>query len=279
MSYLLEALRKSERERQEKSVVPGLQTPTVEWEGGDDSRGRSPWLLVAVLAICLNTVLLAVLVWRFGFSDRAPESATTSTVNDVGNANPANNSGGAAAVTTAAQMPAVIVVQQPRDANPAIVVRERADGESWGNGALPARSPSRMQTSVPTLSTRQSVTEVQQQRQQRDDADSNMMPAHESALVSDTVEQTLGNTEDKDQVPSVHALPLSVRQELPVLTMNSHIYANNPRDSFVMINGSSFSPGQVISTDLKLLAVVPEGALLEFRGQRFVLPALASFSP
>lgn len=256
MSYLLEALRKSERERQETSPVPSLQTPAVEWESADDGRSRSPWLMVAVLAICLNTVLLALLVWRFGFAANAPADSAA-----IEHALPAGGTGAVAAAPLAP--PAVIVVQSPREPTAAIVVRERetaptnqAEPNIQTEPSTPARAPSRPDISAAPAA---NVTAP------KDASGPAIEPAAPDTGVAEPV--------------SIHALPLSLRQQLPMLTMNSHIYASNARDSFVMINGSAFAPGQTISTDLTLVAVVPEGALLDFRGQRFLLPALASFSP
>ncbi|MFZ5841885.1 MAG: general secretion pathway protein GspB [Pseudomonadota bacterium] len=257
MSYLLEALRKSERERQENRTVPGLQTPTVEWEGRDDGRSRSPWLVVAVVAICLNTVLLALLVWRFGFAES--ESVAVSPPVTTTNA-PAPTTTHPAGQTT---MPAVIVVQQPREPAPAVVVRERAPEEQLNRSAAADRPGEGNRATPPA--TRTTTATVSGSRDGG---------AAEPAPVGDA-----GDTASDAPPPNVNALPLEIRQQLPLLTMNSHIYASNARDSFVMINGVSLNPGDEVSAGLRLIAVVPEGAVLAFNGQRFLLPALASFSP
>ncbi|MFN4289779.1 MAG: general secretion pathway protein GspB [Permianibacter sp.] len=257
MSYLLEALRKSERERQEYRTVPGLQTPTVEWEGRDDGRSRSPWLVVAVVAICLNTVLLVLLVWRFGFAES--ESVAISTPVTTENA-PAPTTPHPAGQTT---MPAVIVVQQPREPAPAVVVRERAprDQSTPTRNTVSTRPSEATRATPPDSRTSAAMTSssrdrVAAEQVSLDDADNSATPP-----------------------PNINALPVEIRQQLPLLTMNSHIYASNARDSFVMINGVSLNPGDEISAGLRLIAVVPEGAVLAINGQRFLLPALASFSP
>jgi len=257
MSYLLEALRKSERERQEKTTVPDLQSPTVEWESAEESRNRSPWLTVAVLAICLNSLLLGVLVWRFGFADNGADSNAPTA---IGTTPPLPSSAAVTAPGTAAVAatpPAVIVLQQPAAGSAAIVIRDRPP--------LPNRAPAARVTPSP--------------RSEQDSRHSTSVPVAVDRPELQAVTRTATAATIGTDIPSVNALPLAIRQQLPLLTMNSHIYASNARDSFVMINGNSMSPGQEISAGLKLLAVVPEGALLEFNGQPFVLPALASFSP
>ena len=255
MSYLLEALRKSERERQENRAVPGLQTPTVEWEGRDDGRSRSPWLVVAVVAICLNTVLLALLVWRFGFAE--PETAAVSP------ALPASTASVPANPATQTALPPVIVVQQPREPAPAVIVRERMPDELRTPALTRSTVTERVNAPEPIAGTGAGNT-VRERTVAR------------TAPVDDTT-NTLSASETPP--PNVNALPVDIRQQLPLLTMNSHIYANNARDSFVMINGVSLNPGDEVSAGVRLIAVVPEGAILAFNGQRFLLPALASFSP
>lgn len=280
MSYLLEALRKSERERQQKTAVPDLQTPTVEWEAGDEARQRSPWLTVAVIAICLNTLLLAVLVWRFGFAgndniDAGQQPAIA----------PAKEPG--AAVSTVSSLPPVIVVQQPAATNDAIVVRDRSRPEPARNSSSQLRPDEYNAGSRRTVAPSAGGTEAWTGRDavnpdtgskgERGNAGDSELTG--SVADDNNGADSEGNGAADDAVPSIHSLPINIRQELPMLTMNSHIYASNARDSFVMINGSSFSPGQEITAGLKLVAVVPEGAVLVFKGHRFLLPALASFSP
>ncbi|HEX4911396.1 MAG TPA: general secretion pathway protein GspB [Permianibacter sp.] len=257
MSYLLEALRKSERERQENRAVPGLQTPTVEWEGRDEGRGRSPWLVVAVVAICLNTVLLALLVWRFGFAE--PETAAVSP------AMPASTASVPANPVTQTALPPVIVVQQPREPAPAVIVRERTPDELRTPALNRSTVSERVNAPAPITAT---------------GAVAASNTVRERAAASTPADEATNHfSASETPPPNVNALPVDIRQQLPLLTMNSHIYANNARDSFVMINGVSLNPGDEVSAGVRLIAVVPEGAVLAFNGQRFLLPALASFSP
>ncbi len=309
MSYLLDALRKSEQERQQKTPVPGLQSSAVEWENSDDGRSRSPWLLVAVVAIVLNTVLLAVLVWRFGFADR---SAADRAGDVAATAVPAP------AASNAPTMPAVIVVQQPAAqavVQESIVVRERRDPASLQTGTSRQSGVSQPYSGQTQYSGQPQYSgQTQQQRSgtsspysgnpgagnadagnvnsyanQSNQLQSNPNQSAQGSLTTQSTESSsaaagasaanTGESFERSSVPSVHSLSADVRRQLPYLAMNSHIYANNAKDSFVMINGTSFSPGQLVAEGLKLVAVVPEGAVLEINGTRFMLPALATFSP
>jgi len=68
MSYLLEALRKSEQERQQQ--VPNLSTATTEWEDADAEPERSPWLILIVAMLAIICLLLVFLVWKASTQNR-----------------------------------------------------------------------------------------------------------------------------------------------------------------------------------------------------------------
>ncbi|QGX39416.1 general secretion pathway protein GspB [Permianibacter aggregans] len=223
MSYLLDALRKSEQERQQN--VPNLHTPIQEWEAGEESESRSPWLIVIAALLAVICLLLALMLWR------------NQTVNDAA----------PVPVTAASSAPSASVSTTPAATTPnseqPIKVREKP--------SLPVRTGNRVVEKAPVVTANKPA------------------PANASApeFVID------------GPVPRAYELPRDLRSEMPPLTMNSHIYSTDAKSSFVMINGSSIEPGQTLTPDLKLLAITADGAVLEFRGTRFLLPAMSSFEP
>ena len=67
-------------------------------------------------------------------------------------------------------------------------------------------------------------------------------------------------------------LPLSVREALPPLTLNVHVYAPLSSDRFVLINGRRLQEGQAFySGQLRLSEIRPEGALIDYAEYRFLL--------
>lgn len=67
-------------------------------------------------------------------------------------------------------------------------------------------------------------------------------------------------------------LPLSVREALPSLTLNVHVYAPVPENRFVLINGRRLQQGEVFDSGrLRLAEIRPEGALIDFDDYRFLL--------
>jgi general secretion pathway protein B len=73
-------------------------------------------------------------------------------------------------------------------------------------------------------------------------------------------------------VPMVYELPLPMRQALPPIKLTMHVYAADPAQRFVIVDGKRVNPGGPIDNDLNLIDILPDGVVLEFRGQRFMLP-------
>lgn len=66
-------------------------------------------------------------------------------------------------------------------------------------------------------------------------------------------------------------LPLAVRQALPELKLTIHVFASNPADRFVLINGVRFTEGAELGSGAVLAEIRTEGALVDFRDYRFLL--------
>ena len=74
-------------------------------------------------------------------------------------------------------------------------------------------------------------------------------------------------------LPLMYQLPYATRKDLPKLELTMHVFSPIPEERFIVLNGKRYTletpaPGP----DLNLLEIVADGAVMEFRGQRFLLP-------
>jgi general secretion pathway protein B len=53
------------------------------------------------------------------------------------------------------------------------------------------------------------------------------------------------------------------------LSISLHVYANDPKDCFVMINDKLLRPGEFLSPGLRLEQVTPDGVIIGYKGYRF----------
>ena len=213
MSFILDALRKSEHER-ERRAVPGLvgvqRAPTL--------RSRLPWALAAVgLLLAVNGAVLLYVLLR-------PAAVPAAT---IGAAPP--RTGGEptleppAAVARPATPPLVRpLASEVASADPALDVPEPP--LAGGTPALPAPRPA----------TPRAV-----------DADAGL--------------------------PTVRELPTAVAASLPPLHLDLHVFSSDRAQRFVIINGQRLREGGQLQEGLALVQITPRGAVLDFRGTRFLL--------
>jgi len=66
-------------------------------------------------------------------------------------------------------------------------------------------------------------------------------------------------------------MPYAVQKAVAPLILQVHVYDDDPQRCFVMINGNTYTAGGEIKPGLHLDAIVPEGVVLLWKGQRFLL--------
>ncbi len=219
MSFILDALRKSEIERQRQSGPSIAELPIAR----EDRR-----LPVALLAIGLLLAVNVGVLLFFLMRDAGTPAA---------DAPPAAV---AAAPTVVAPGPALAPViasaAPPMDVNPA---EDTAPAPDFSDAAtLPPDAPD------PTL------------------------------LPDTPVASTSGGvTYSEGPVPS-NAGITALTAGLPELTIDLHIFTDDPGKRAVFINGRRYTQGDSIVEGPRVEEITRDGAVLNYRGQRFLLPRL-----
>jgi general secretion pathway protein B len=206
MSLILDALRKSERTRQQSLTgqLGSAETPS--------GPGRLPVPWVPLIAALL--VANALLLFFFWPRTPAPTAAVQTTV----------------AAPAPAYRPAVRpLADEAGDDTAAVQAQPQPAAQ-----ALPVAAQPPMTAANPPL----------------------QVPATDSA-----------------SLPTFDALTPEQRQSLPALHMDVHGYAGNPKDRFVVINLKQYHIGDVLDEGPTLKDILPQGAVLEFHGTTFLLPA------
>ncbi len=73
---------------------------------------------------------------------------------------------------------------------------------------------------------------------------------------------------------SIHDLTLAQRQGLPPLKMSMHVYHRDVARRFVIIDGQRLNEGGVMGNETWTREIVPDGAIIEYKSIRFLLPRL-----
>jgi general secretion pathway protein B len=74
-------------------------------------------------------------------------------------------------------------------------------------------------------------------------------------------------------VPLLLEMPPEFQLSVPAPDIQVHFYAREPGRRFVLIGGRRFQGGEEIAPGLILDEIVRDGLLVEWRGERFVMPA------
>jgi general secretion pathway protein B len=70
-------------------------------------------------------------------------------------------------------------------------------------------------------------------------------------------------------VLSLQELPASIRQVIPKLTIAFHVYAANPDERRVMLNNVMLRQGESLSPGLEVDEITPDGVIMRYQGYRF----------
>lgn len=208
MSLILDALRKSERTRQQGLMgrLGSAETPPTR------SRLPVPWATLLGLLLLVNAVVLGVL-----FLGPHPASAPVTASVVHGNPAPA---------PAADYHPSVRPLSQEAAAS------DRSPSPSAAAPAAPA------------------------------DKAADALPVSQPVIATNAA-----------AIPSYDSLTPDQRQGLPPLHLDVHGYAADPAERFVVINLKRYRIGDQLAEGAMLKDILPQGAVLEYRGTLFLLPA------
>jgi general secretion pathway protein B len=284
MSFILDALKKSETDRQ-RQTGPALFEVKVA-----PPKARFPvWAVAIVALLVVNMVIVGWLL--LGRSSRGDETAAQSTP-----------SAGATAPTPApgggTWSPSVAVIPPPPASAPSNTA-PNTNGPS-NNGmsqaiapppAVPASAPQR---AAMARAPAEESTESSQPPVHLPDRDQNEPTLAGNARDSATETEPSGASPD-DYAPATEPgstslfkghvrrgtdsgfmlyqdLALTPGADLPQLRLDLHVYAAKPQDRFALINMHKLHEGDLVQAGVKVEAITPDGVVMSHNGTKFLLP-------
>lgn len=231
MSYILDALKKAESERN-LGAVPNLHTeqpadiaPLIRTR----SSGAGPWTWIALAAL---TIALLALAW-FKPWQSAP---------------------------VAAAMPATVAL--PAQPVPAPVETPSAPPSS----AIPpvAAAPAKAVEEKPVKAAPQPAKQSAEKKPAQ--AASSRQQKKESKPVQENENEKPAN---EQRAVALHELPAAIQSEIPALSITGYIYSANNADRTVLINKRLLREGDQIAPDFTLEKLTPTGMVLNYKGYRY----------
>ena len=267
MSYILDALRKAEAERQ-RGAVPGLHdqagvTGMAVASDASQRRGRRLPLIIGLLVVVVVAVaLMSVLMLNRGLWPGAQVPPAHERERQAG---PAQAPAGAQTVQSPAPAAGVTVAQAPVPP-----VTTPAPGPSSALVLVPAPSPapaSAAVTAAPAVPPRAPAA-VARSAPPRDavPAAPKLAPAGKAAApppVSAPAPQPL---------PRLADLPEAQRRELPALVVSGAVQSPDPASRMLILDGQVLREGDAPAPGLLLERIGPRAAVFSRGGVRFEIP-------
>jgi len=275
MSFILEALKKVERERAAR------ETPTLHSIAlGENAPRRSRWPWVISGALVLNAAVAGALLWQHEIWDgglRTDDVAANAAPGSVGPTEPArvapemntpDTHARSNAEEESAKAPAPTAVE-PRPPQPAAAAPS-------AETALPTRRPAPRQRDheVRDAPIPSQPTPIQASGLSLGEEPEIATPQAAAMLKQLEQKPVLAPPEDPslDEMPSYVEMPAEVQAAVPDLKVSLMAYVPNAADRLVYIKNRRYVEGDVIEGKLKVETIARKGVVLSYDGERFLLP-------
>lgn len=266
MSYILDALKRSQEER-ELGNVPTLSSLSAQQE--PLRRGQNvPWALSALLlaVVAVAVALYALLRGDGGGLPSAPPVATAPAVQQPPTVVPTPLAPVKPSVSIAARKPPAKappssppVVRQPSAAaQPRVrsVVRPVEQGLETVAPPVPADLKEEVDAFRQRVMGEQeaAITDAAEESAQHEDA---------------AAAQSPGEQEREEAIPRFRALPSGVQSQIPPHRISVHVYVAEPARRFVILDSQRMVEGDRNDSGLRLEQIRPDGVVLGYGRHRF----------
>jgi general secretion pathway protein B len=243
MSYILDALRKSDQQRK-RGVAPRLQPAPATVE----VRKQPPFALYGMFAVILLGAGIAIGWWRPWQPER-PASA---------------GSGIPESPRESIPLPAVPPAPPPLAQETARPAQETAQQES-----RPAPQPSTPPAATGADRSVPGPARIEP-RSKPPEAATAVTKQEARAAPEKPAGPGLAQSAQDEKLLLMADLPQALRQELPTMSIAVHAYSINPKDRLVSINNRMLREGDVLQPGLSLEQITPDGMIFTYKGYRFI---------
>lgn len=234
MSFILDALKKSEVERQRQAL------PSFMGSGAPAARRRFPiWAIALVMLLGINLAVLLIVLTRGG----TPSALIAHLAEPKKAAEPPAP---AAAPPAPAAAPPASDHFSPLDAAP--VYAPEIPAEGGANVVAPVAPPALRAPAAGGV------------------ARSHAARTRDPLLTADE------DQPNEEMLPSISEINLEGQQALPDLHLDVHVYATKPAERFVYINMRKYREGDTLAEGPILERIRRDGVVLNYHALRFVLP-------
>lgn len=256
MSYILDALRKSEKERRQGTRSDFL---TIQDTIGGDSKERSliPYLLIVSLLINAAVLIWWFNPWQSGKLGQAPSYSTAKHQPESKQTLPpsqqiTNVSGLQTKIESDTSPSDRGIMTFKKESKPKSAIRQQlSTNASTGleNRGSNPRAAVRVHGTDPVIG--QQTRTIQQ--------------------VPSSQKRTINNVaSEENTIFGIEDLPLSIQQSLPSINISVSIYSDEPSSRVAKINGSMIKEGEYLTAGLRVEKITLDGVIFSYQNYRFL---------
>ncbi len=239
MSYILDALKKADSER-ERGAIPGIHAQQVPYMAVT-AKPAGNLKLVLWLIVGLLTVILGALAWRMTSTGDARPVQVAAAPPSLPPPAPAADSG----------KPAVVPASVPQTPPPT-------------TETAPAKTEPANASSAAVKTAAKDKAAVSKPATVRTETRPVAKAAAPKAGVS-----AAGSTSAEIRVYTLAELPDDVQRDLPKLTISGGTYSSNPAQRLLIVNNQVFLEGSQPAPGVTVEQIRQSAAVLSFRGYRY----------
>jgi general secretion pathway protein B len=270
VSFILDALRKSEHERQRQAGPALAEVPVA------PPKPRSNvWAPIAIALLLVNLAVIGVLMIRKSMREPVPPPPATASVESA--PAPAPASPAPALPATAAQAP--VTAGSPAASTPAMMRpaepvtaagnEPRYSLEAEATGGAPTLDP---QMAAQAAAVPPGPPAVTRTPSSRGSVVYEALP--ESATVGGP-QYTPPSGGNRPAADGGSGLPsadqLSASGAVPALNLDLHVYSTTPAERLVFINSRKYREGDTMQEGPVVRQITPAGAVIEYNGRSYLL--------
>jgi len=229
MSYILDALKKSEQERGQGNI-PDVQTVHSSSLNYRNEK-KAYWPYILITAVILNLLAISYFIFK---KDNHVETLSTTQKNDA------------------------TVNGTPKDSPYPDTASQPVTKTETATSNIDKKTET---TKVPT----EADITIDNNEKVDEPVTQSVRPTGKEAQVKG---ETAAGSIATDVV-EFHDLPESIKQQLPAIIISAHVYSSNPVQRSVVINNNFMEEGEYVLDGLILHEITTDGAIFNYQGTLF----------
>jgi general secretion pathway protein B len=270
MSYILDALKKADKERK-RGTVPNLSTdqdPPIQ-----KPKKRSLLFYILIVALLINAGVF--FFWLNPWKTKKTTIIAKTPFVVKSDIHEKASSTGSSDIQSQSETESI----HPKKTAPSAIHSAKKDAQHELQSTIPTQKPAEtkeQKQTAPILTTKEEDEEAP-------DGSSNLLQPQEhaapptTALSPPSAEPTTSDKQVQSPLPlpepfrlyDLKSLPASVKEGLPDINISVFVYSDDPSSRVVKINGHTVREGQELTDGLKVEKIVPEGVIFKYEDYRF----------